>query len=107
MAGRDLAETMDLYSILGVEPTATQEELRDAYLARTRVIHPDRFDPQQQPQEWKKANEMLAELNEAYSILRSPQSRAEYDRIRTGKQRAETTESPSARRREPDPASPP
>ncbi|MGH9424778.1 MAG: J domain-containing protein [Terriglobia bacterium] len=71
----------DPYSILGVEPTATQEELRGAYLARSRVIHPDRFDQQRQPQDWKKANEMLRELNEAYSILRNAESRAEYDRI--------------------------
>lgn len=70
----------DLYLILGVDNKATQEELRDAYVARARVIHPDRFDQQKQPQDWKKANEMLSELNEAYAILRDLKSRAEYDR---------------------------
>ena len=37
------------------------------------------FDPSSQRQEWQKANEMLAELNEAYSVLRNPIRRSEYD----------------------------
>lgn len=92
----------DLYSVLGAEPTATQEELRDAYVARTRVIHPDRFDRERQAQDWKKANEMLAELNEAYSILRNPQNRAEYDRSQTGKPRASAPEPPPQPRSKPE-----
>lgn len=81
----------DLYSILGVTPDATAEQIRDAYIARARVIHPDRFDRNRQPQEWKKANEMLAELNEAYSILRDPSARAQYDQLRAAKQGATGT----------------
>lgn len=80
----------ELYSIIGVDPDASPEKIRYAYLARTRVIHPDRFDQQRQPLNWKKANEMLAELNEAYSILRDPSSREEYDQIRSGKQQRHT-----------------
>ncbi|MEW6750814.1 MAG: DnaJ domain-containing protein [Candidatus Latescibacterota bacterium] len=72
----------DLYAILGVDPHASQGEVRAAYLARTRVIHPDRFDPQRHPEDWAKANEMLAELNDAYSVLRNPHSRGQYDRAR-------------------------
>lgn len=73
------ASEKDLYSILGVSPKATEKEIRDAYLARTRVIHPDRFDQNRQQKEWLKANEMLAELNEAYSVLRNNDKRREYD----------------------------
>jgi hypothetical protein len=36
----------DLYAILGIAPDATPEEIREAHLARMRVIHPDRFDRQ-------------------------------------------------------------
>ena len=94
----------DLYSILGVAPDATPEEIKDAYLARTRVIHPDRFDQQRHPQDWKKANEMLAELNEAYSILQNATSRAQYDEFRSGKQRRQTAPpSPPKPQREPEP----
>jgi len=101
------ATEKDLYSILGVTPDATAEEIRVAYLARTRVIHPDRFDPQKQPQDWKKANEMLVELNEAYSILRNPSSRAEYDVNRAGKQQRQNTQPPPRPQRGPKQPPPP
>ena len=71
--------TRDYYSILGVEPSASQAAIREAYLARARVIHPDRFDQKTQPQDWKKANEMLAELNEAFATLRNPETRRQGD----------------------------
>jgi curved DNA-binding protein CbpA len=74
-----MATTKNYYSILGVEPTARQEEIRSSYILRSRVLHPDRFDPVRQPTEWNKANEMLAELNEAYSVLRDEKRRASYD----------------------------
>jgi hypothetical protein len=102
------APEKDLYSILGVSPDATAEEMRDAYLARTRVIHPDRFDSRQQPQDWKKANEMLAELNEAYSILRNATSRAEYDSLRAGRQQRQPPPPPPPRaQQQPEPPPPP
>jgi hypothetical protein len=67
------------YGILGVSLDATHSDIRSSYYSRARVIHPDRFDPINQRKEWDKANEMLAELNEAYSVLRNPQRRSEYD----------------------------
>lgn len=93
----------DLYSILGVSPNATAEEIRGAYLAKTRIIHPDRFDQQQQPQDWKKANEMLAELNEAYSILRNAETRSKYDDLRTGRYQQQTPPPSSERESGPPP----
>jgi len=89
------APEKDLYSILGVTPDATAEEIRDSYLARTRVIHPDRFDRQLQSQDWKKANEMLAELNEAYSILRNSSTRAQYNDLPAGKRQQQSPPPPS------------
>jgi hypothetical protein len=101
------APEKDLYSILGVTPDATAEEMRDAYLSRTRVIHPDRFDRQQQPQDWKKANEMLAELNEAYSILRNPSTRTQYDESHSGKRQQQSPPPPPRTQRAPEPPPPP
>ncbi|HXG33875.1 MAG TPA: DnaJ domain-containing protein [Bryobacteraceae bacterium] len=75
----------DLYSILGVGPDASEEEIRQAYRSRARVVHPDRFDPQRQPEDWQRANEMLLELNTAYSILSDTRRRREYDRIRANR----------------------
>jgi hypothetical protein len=67
------------YDVLGVTTTATQNEIRQAYLMRARVLHPDRFDRSSQPNEWAKANEMLQELNAAYDLLNDPERRAQYD----------------------------
>ncbi|MFL6216305.1 MAG: J domain-containing protein [Blastocatellia bacterium] len=76
----------DYYQLLGVSPEATAEEIRSAYRKRISVIHPDRFDPARQPDQWQAANEMLMELNSAYDVLHHPARRALYDaRIRARK----------------------
>ena len=72
----------DPYSLLGVEPSASGEEVRQAFLRMMRLVHPDRFDADKQPQEWKDANDLLKAVNEAYSILRDPVRRAALDRQR-------------------------
>ncbi len=69
----------DYYQLLGVEQGASTEEIRSAYRKRIGVIHPDRFDPARQPEQWQAANEMLIELNSAYDILHHPGKRASYD----------------------------
>lgn len=69
----------DYYLVLGIESNSTFEEIRSAYISRTRVIHPDRFDQKAQPVEWRLANDMLAEMNEAYTVLYNPTSRKQYD----------------------------
>jgi len=74
----------DWYSVLGVSSDAPQSQIREAYIRISRVVHPDRFDPQKQPVEWRQANEMLKHANRAYDVLSSPEERARYDRSRTG-----------------------
>lgn len=73
----------DPYSVLGVSSDASDEDIRAAYRARARIVHPDRFDRERQPKDWERANEMLAELNEAYSILIDRRNRPEYGQQRT------------------------
>ena len=72
----------DFYSVLGVGPTATSDQIHNAYRARVRISHPDRFDKDTHPEEWKAANELLRDLNTAYSVLRDAESRDEYDQLR-------------------------
>jgi DnaJ domain len=76
----------DYYQLLGVALDASADEIRSAYRKRISVIHPDRFDPARQPEQWQAANEMLVELNSAYDILHHPYKRALYNESLTARQ---------------------
>ena len=58
----------DLYTTLGVAPTATSDEIREAYWRQVRVQSSDR-----------EPGERLRELREAYETLTDPERRARYD----------------------------
>lgn len=66
----------DYYSILGVPKTATQAQIKEAYLRLARENHPDRF---QDPEKRNQAAEMIQAINESYNHLRDDKLRREYD----------------------------
>jgi curved DNA-binding protein len=64
----------DYYEVLGVDHTASAEELQRAFRTLARRYHPDvNSDPA--------AEERFKEVNEAYHVLADPDSRARYDRF--------------------------
>jgi molecular chaperone DnaJ len=67
--------TKDLYEILGVPRTATQDEIRKAYLKLAHKFHPDKTggDPE--------AEQRLKEVNAAYDVLKNAEKRKQYDRF--------------------------
>lgn len=73
----------DYYLILGVNPSASQEEIREAYRFKVFALHPDRFS-QADAKVRRRAEEELKAINEAYAVLGDPLRRAEYDRRRAG-----------------------
>src|SRR3954463_236293 len=65
----------DYYSVLGVERTAADDEIKKAYRKLAMAYHPDRNGGS------KEAEEKFKAITEAYDVLRDPQKRAAYDRF--------------------------
>jgi molecular chaperone DnaJ len=64
----------DFYNVLGVERSASDDEIKKAYRKLAMTYHPDRNNGA------KEAEERFKEITEAYDVLRDPQKRAAYDR---------------------------
>lgn len=72
----------DYYSILGVLPTIEETALAAVYRALVKKYHPDVFSGAKD-----EAERIAKQLNEAYSVVGNPRSRADYDRQRARQQR--------------------
>ncbi len=64
----------NLYEVLRVRTTATQEQIKRAYLELIKKYHPDRYLGDK-----VYAERYTAVLTEAYSILKDPEKRRNYD----------------------------
>lgn len=62
------------YAVLGLGPSATAEQVRAAYRAKAKQVHPDRPGGDA---------ESFVAVRRAYDVLRDPVRRAELDRART------------------------
>src|SRR3954467_9563651 len=68
-------EFKDYYKILGVERTASSDDIRKAFRTLARKYHPD------VAKDKKTAEEKFKEINEANEVLSDPVKRKKYDEL--------------------------
>lgn len=67
-------EYIDYYKILGIDKSASQEDIKKAYRKAARKLHPD-LNPND-----KEANKKFQQVNEANEVLSDPEKRKKYDK---------------------------
>lgn len=68
-----MADKRDYYEVLGVDKSASDNDIKKAYRKMAMKYHPD-TNPNN-----KEAEEKFKEVNEAYSILSDPEKKSRYD----------------------------
>jgi DnaJ-class molecular chaperone len=69
-----MATKTDYYDILGINKTASAEEIKKAYRKQALEWHPDRHKDEKEA-----AEKRFKEINEAYQVLSDPQKKAAFD----------------------------
>ena len=73
-------DQQSLYEILGLESTASEQEIRAAYKAKIREEHPDKIGPKLNETCSNKAHLII----EAYKVLSTPPLKAQFDQELNG-----------------------
>lgn len=76
-----LAETGDLYALLGISPTATSDDVKVAYFGLAKAVHPDRIARREDVEEdlANAAGIVFRAVTQAYNTLTDGDARAVYD----------------------------
>lgn len=83
------------YDVLGVTEQASPQEIASAYRALAAGLHPDKLGGIPEAA-LRACEERLSEINEAYEILKRPESRRKYDKLVAGERAKEQAEQQQA-----------
>ena len=65
------------YAVLGIDKSATDDQIREAFVARARAYHPDRFNTVDLPREVAEYTQTMSRrINEAYAVLMQGKTQA-------------------------------
>ena len=70
-----MAEKRDYYEVLGIDKSASEDEIKKAYRQKAKMYHPDLHPGD------KDCEEKFKEVNEAYEVLSDPSKKDRYDRF--------------------------
>lgn len=76
----DRLATLSLYQLLALTPNSDADTIKRTYITLAKEYHPDRFYRPEFEDLQEKVNAIFMRINEAYTTLHNPASRAEYDR---------------------------
>lgn len=79
-------EFTDYYKVMGIDKSASPEDIKKAYKKLARKLHPD-LNPDD-----KEANQKFQQLNEANAVLSDPEKKAKYDKYGKDWERGEEYE---------------
>ncbi len=71
----------DFFALLGVANEAAPSDIRKAYFALARQLHPDRLSALNIPDEAREAQRLFAQVNTAFAVLSDPKRRHDYVQI--------------------------
>ena len=100
----DRLELLDYYTLLGLEPGASSDDVRRAFHTFALKFHPDNH-ASSDPSKLARATQIFRRGAEAYRVLLDPASRKRYDdglergELRLSPEKARATKTPSAAQR--------
>ncbi len=101
--GDDVGDRIDPFAVLGVDETATAEQIQAAYRARAKALHPDLTAGDEAHRDAAEA--AMAALTAARWVLTAEATRAQYQGLRPQRRKPATDRGGASRRRSRGPVS--